>query len=134
MLGTTRLINNTSAKHLSQLNIEQYIPEWSTLGSQTSRSAVFDLVTEEDINQKLRSIPDTIISLQYNSDDFLTFRVCQAKQGEIVKSGTQVIGFQCQIGNSTYIFKREHLNQMSKRERCDLCNYLKVNDSQVFSE
>ena len=132
MLGTTRLINSTTAKHWSQQKAERYQLDLSILSSQTSRSAASNVVVEQDINRQLNSIPDTIISLQYNPNEFLTFRVCKANYGEIVRSGNKVVGLQCQIAGKTYTFNHEHFNQMSKRECRDLFNYLGVNSHQLF--
>lgn len=132
MPSTTRRINSTTLKHLSQQKAERYQLDLSILSSQTSRSAVSNVVMEQDINQQLNNIPNTIISLQYNSKEFLTFRVCTANQGEIVKSGSKVVGLQCQIAGKTYTFNHEHFNQMSKRECSDLFNYLGVNSRQLL--
>jgi hypothetical protein len=131
MLASTRLIN-TTVNHLSQQKAERYQRDLSILSSQTSRSAVSNGVMEQDINQQLNSIPNTIISLQYNPNEFLTFRVCKANHGEIVKSGSKVVGLQCQIAGKTYTFNHEHFNQMSKRECSDLFNYLGLNSRQLL--
>lgn len=132
MPGTTRLINNTPVKHLSHQQEDRHGLNLPILSSQTSRLVDSKRVMEQDINQQLSSIPDTIISIQYNPNEFLTFRVCKANQGKIVRSGSKVVGLQCQIGDKTYTFDHEHFNQMSKRECRDLFNYLGVNDSQLF--
>ncbi|HEY9707389.1 MAG TPA: hypothetical protein V6D48_04210 [Oculatellaceae cyanobacterium] len=131
MLASTRRIN-TTVNHLSQQKAERYQQDLSILSSQTSRSDVSNGVMEQDINQQLNNIPDTIISLQYKPNQFLTFRVCQANQGEIVRSGSKVDGLQCQIAGKTYTFNYEHFNQMSKRECRDLFNYLGVNSKQIL--
>ena len=132
MLGISRRINSTTVNHLSQQQAERYQLDLSIVSSTTSRSAVSNAIVEQDINQQLNSIPDTIISLQYNSNEFLTFRVCQANRGEIVKSGSKVVGLQCRIGDKTYTFNHEHFNQMSKRECNDLFNYLGINSRQLL--
>lgn len=131
MLASTRRIN-TTVNHLSQQKAERYQQDLSILSSQTSRSDVSNGVMEQDINQQLNNIPDTIISLQYKPNQFLTFRVCQANQGEIVRSGSKVDGLQCQIAGKTYTFNHEHFNQMSKRECSDLFNYLGLNSRQLL--
>lgn len=131
MLASTRRIN-TTVNHLSQQKADRYQQDLSILSSQTSRSAVSNGVMEQDINQQLNSIPNTIISLQYNPNEFLTFRVCKANHGEIVKSGSKVVGLQCQIAGKTYTFNHEHFNQMSKRECSDLFNYLGLNSRQLL--
>ncbi len=132
MPGITRLINTTTVKYLNQPKAGGNLLDLSILPSQTSRSVVSKVVMEQDINQQLNNIPDTIISLQYKPNQFLTFRVCQANNGEIVKSGSKVVGLQCQIGDKTYTFNHEHFNQMSKRECGDLCKYLGVNGTKLF--
>ena len=132
MPGISRQINSTTANHLSRQKAEPYQLDLSIPSSQTSRAAVFNAIVEQDINQQLNNIPDTIICLQYNSKEFLTFRVCQAKQGEIVKSSSKIVSLQCRIGNKTYTFNDEHFNQMSKRECCDLFNYLGINSRQLL--
>ena len=132
MLGRTRLVNNTWVNQSSYLKTTSDVLNLSSLPFQTSRLAGSDLVMEEEINKQLRNLPDTIISLQYNPDEFLTFRVCTVSQGEIIRSATQSIGLKCRIGGKTYIFNREHLNQMSNRERRELFNYLGVNGSELL--
>ncbi len=80
--------------------------------------------------QQLNSIPNTIICLEYNATTFLTFRVNEASRGSIVKLGFKDtnIALQCQIRHNTYIFTREHLEQLSHRECYDLFNQLGVTE------
>lgn len=79
-----------------------------------------------DLYQQIKNFSHTIISLQYNSNEFLTFRVSDVTQGQIVHSGTQGISLQCQIDKKTYIFSTEHFDQMSNREVIELLNHLGV--------
>jgi hypothetical protein len=77
-------------------------------------------VAGEDFYQEFTSVRDTIISLQYDDEEFLTFHVSQAKHGYMVNPGTYTFSLRCQIGEKIYTFNREHFNQMSNRE----CNEL----------
>jgi hypothetical protein len=88
------------------------------------------LIAGEDFYQRLNSVHDTIISLQYNVDEFLSFHVSQAKQGNIV-NGTEFISLCCQIGEKVYTFNCEHFNQMSNSECNDLFNHLGLDSSQL---
>lgn len=80
----------------------------------------------ENFYQRLNDIPNTIISLQYDTETFLTFKVNEAIRGSIVRQGfaNTNIALQCQIRGNTYIFTREHLEQLSNRECRDLLNQL----------
>lgn len=89
-------------------------------------------VTGEDFYQRLNSVRDTIISLQYNENEFLTFRVSQAKQGYVVRFGTSAISLRCQIGEKIYTFNHEHLNQMSNSECNELSNQLGIAVNQLL--
>lgn len=122
---TSRLVRITSIKHLRQLQAEY-------TESSISSGAVSDVVKGEDFYQQLSSLSNIIISVQYNEDKFLNFKVYQAKQGKFVYSNTQVIGLECLIGGKTYTFNREHLDQMSNRECSELFNQLGVDGSQFF--
>ena len=83
--------------------------------------------------QSLKEISNTTISLQYDSDTFLSFKVYEASQGSIVPTQLKDIALKCQIRGTTYLFNREHLDQMSNRERHELFNHLEVdtNDAGV---
>lgn len=89
--------------------------------------------TPKDFYRQLKSIPNTIISIQYNSDKFLTFHVNRVQQGEVIySSDAKATGLRCRINDKTYIFTREHLDQMSNRECRDLCHYLGFDGSQLI--
>jgi len=84
----------------------------------------FHSVAAENFYQKLQSLSNTIISLQYKPDNFVTFKVQEASFGSIVRQENETIAIQCQIRGATYTFTYEHLDQMSKRELNDLLNHL----------
>jgi len=92
----------------------------------------FHSVASENFYQKLQSLSNTIISLQYNPDNFLTFKVQEASFGSIVRHGNENIAIQCQIRGTTYTFTHEHLDQMSKRELNDLVNQLGLDTLWTF--
>ncbi|MEW6492535.1 MAG: hypothetical protein AB1589_08500 [Cyanobacteriota bacterium] len=79
-----------------------------------------------DVHQQLNSIPNTIISLQYQSNKFLTFKVNEASYGAVLRQGAEDtnIALQCQIRGTTYTFTRDHLDQLSNRECRELLNQL----------
>lgn len=79
-----------------------------------------------DFYQQLNSIPNTIISLQYQADKFLTFKVNEASYGSVLRQGAEDtnIVLQCQIRGTTYTFTRNHLDQLSNRECRELLNHL----------
>ena len=80
----------------------------------------------ENFYWQLKDRSSSIISLQYNPNDFLSFKVYEATCGVIVRQGFKNVALQCQIRGTTYTFTDEHLDQMSKREINDLCNHLGV--------
>ena len=84
----------------------------------------FHSVASENFYQKLQSLSNTIISLQYKPGNFLTFKVQEASFGSIVRQENETIAIQCQIRGTTYTFTHEQLDQMSKRELNDLLNHL----------
>ncbi len=79
-----------------------------------------------DFYQQLNSIPNTIISLQYQANKFLTFKVNEASYGAVLRQGaddTNIV-LQCQIRGTTYTLTRNHLEQLSNRECSELLNHL----------
>jgi|SRR5919199_6551798 hypothetical protein len=84
----------------------------------------FKVVQNND--QRLENISNTTISLQYNRDTFLSFKVYEASEGFIMRQGDEIIGFDCLIRGTTYRFTREHLEQLSTRELHELCNQLGI--------
>lgn len=81
---------------------------------------------------QLQRFSNTIISLQYNCNVFLSFRVNQVQQGQIIYNNAKAIGVQCLLNGKSYVFTREHLDQMSNREQSELFDYLGVDDSELF--
>ncbi len=90
----------------------------------------FYFVAPEDFYQTQNSISNTIISIQYDPNKFLSFKIYEAKFGSIVRQGVEDIALQCQIRGYTYTFTREHMDQMSNRELNDLFNHLRIDGSQ----
>ncbi|HEY9634211.1 MAG TPA: hypothetical protein V6D14_12430 [Coleofasciculaceae cyanobacterium] len=113
MLNTTAPINNVSI-----------------LGNNVAAS---NFVADQEFFQRLSSLSSTIVSFQYNTKEFLSFHVRQAKHGKVVSSGTEGISLRCQIGERIYTFNHEHFNQMSNRECNELFSQLGVDGSHVFS-
>jgi hypothetical protein len=135
MVGTTRLLNKTATEQEVKQHTERHIPDLLTLlAPKKGNLAVSGLVAQEDFYQQLKSVPNTIISLQYNSDEFVTFNIGQAKQGQVVKSGTKATNLCCQIGEKIYTFNHKHFNQMSKRECNELFNHLGIDGSQLLQD
>lgn len=84
----------------------------------------FHSVASGNFYQQLQCLSNTIISIQYNPDNFLTFKVQEASFGSIVRQGNENIAIRCQVRGTIYTFTHEHLDQMSKRELNDLLNQL----------
>ena|SRR3712207_729868 len=85
-----------------------------------------------DFYNQLDNRPNTIISLQYDSDKLLSFKVYEAKLGAIVRRGNQDVALECQIRGKTYTLTREHLKQMSNRECQELFKHLEIDGQQLF--
>lgn len=94
--------------------------------------SVSNKTAQKDFYQQIHNSSNTIISIQYNCNVFLSFRVNQVKQGQIVYSNAKAVGVQCLLNGKTYVFTREHLDQMSNREQRELFDYLGVDDSNLF--
>ena len=92
----------------------------------------FHSVASENFYQQLQSLSNTIISIQYNPNNFLTFKVQESSFGAIVRQGMENIAIRCQIRGATYTFTHEHLDQMSKRELNDLLNQLGLDTLWTF--
>lgn len=90
----------------------------------------FYIETANDLYQRLDHTPNTIISLQYDPKNFLSFKVYEASKGVIVRQKLGTIAIQCQIRGKAYQLTREHLSQLSNRERRELFDHLGVNGSQ----
>lgn len=103
-----------------------------TIALTAPTETAFDRVGVEDFYQQIRSSSNTIISIQYKSKEFLSFKVYEAKNGVIVNQEVNDIVLQCQIRGTSYTFNRKHLDQMSKREINELFNHLRL-DSSSFS-
>jgi hypothetical protein len=78
-----------------------------------------------DFYQHLTNISNTIIYLQYDSVKFVCFKVYEARLGTLVNPPPN-LAIQCQIQGNTYIFTREHFDQLSDREYQELLNHLKI--------
>lgn len=98
----------------------------------TSLASGEALVSGEAFYQQLNRAHNPIISIQYARNEFLSFYVSQAHQGNLVKSGTEVIGLGCQIKDSIYTFNREHFYQLSNREVQALFNHLGIDSREFF--
>lgn len=99
--------------------------------SRPARSTASSWVAGEDFYQKLRNTPDIMISIQYNSDELLSFRINTVQHGKIIYSGVTAVGLQCQIGGKTYLLTQEHFEQMSTREYRTLLECLGINSSEL---
>jgi hypothetical protein len=94
--------------------------------SQKKSNIGFEIV--ENLYQQLETISNTTISLQYNTNKFLTFKVYEASKGKLLSQEHENYTLQCQIRGTTYKLTREHLDQLSNRERRELLNHLKIQD------
>ncbi len=134
MLVATKSVNTAStqrsAGNLPERNASN-LPMLSTPEDNTAKS---DSVEGDDFYQKLQNFSNTIISIQYNATEFLTFKVWNAQQGRIVRLGTKAVGLQCRIDGKLYTFNREHLDMMSKRECNELFQHLGIDGSQLFQD
>ena len=81
-----------------------------------------------DFYQHLKSISNTILSLQYDSSKFLCFKIYEARLVTLVNPPPN-LAIQCQIQGNTYIFTREHFDQLSDREYKELLNHLKIDNA-----
>ena len=94
--------------------------------SQKKSNIGFEIV--ENLYQQLETISNTTISLQYNATKFLTFKVYEASKGKLLSQEHESYTLQCQIRGTTYKLTREHLDQLSNRERRELLNHLGIQD------
>ena len=94
--------------------------------SNKAQSQDFYKAASENFYQQLKGVSNTIISLQYNGITFLSFKVHEATQGNIVNPEPNLT-IQCKIRGNTYTFTCEHLDQLSTRECRELFNQLKIN-------
>ncbi len=97
-----------------------------------SRSFKVYSVAKDDFYQQIKNASETRISLQYNLDKFLTFKVYEARLCSIVGQGFENITLQCKIRGVAYTFTYEHLVQMSHSEINELFNHLGL-DSRLYS-
>lgn len=131
-MTTTQRNYIVSIRHLRQLEAERKLSDKSSAASPPSSLAGSYSVAGKDFYQQFTSLSSTRISLQYNYNEFVTFVVSDAAQGQIVPVDSEGIGLQCWIKHKTYIFRREHFDQMSKRECNELFSYLGVDGSQLI--
>jgi hypothetical protein len=96
----------------------------------------FTFNSSDYVYQELNSTPNTTISLPYNSKDFLSFKVYEARQGAIVrqegKDKKEDVALRCEIRGTTYTFSHDHLDLLSNSERRDLFNYLGIDGGQLY--
>lgn len=98
------------------------------IASFSQKNSNFGFQIAETLYQQLENISNTTISLQYDSNKFLTFKVYEASKGTLLSQGHDNYIIQCQIRGTTYKFTCEHLDQMSNRERRELLNHLGIQD------
>ncbi len=79
----------------------------------------------QEFYHSLSNISNTIISLQYDSSKFLCFKVYEVRLMTLVNPEPN-LAIQCQIQGNTYLFTREHFDQLSEREYRELLNHLKI--------
>lgn len=102
-----------------------------TLNNQKS---TFPGRVSQDFYRQLDNISNTIISLQYNRDKLLSFRVSEASCGAIISqgSGGNNAAIQCDIRGNIYNFTREHIEQLSNRECRELFKHLGIAQTNLF--
>ena len=100
------------------------MPENPFLSTNTSPKNYLETVSS-DFYQNLKSISNTIIYLQYDSSKFVCFKIYEARLGTLVNPPPN-LAIQCQIQGNTYIFTREHFDQLSDSEYQELLNHLKI--------
>jgi hypothetical protein len=96
----------------------------------TTPQPKFYVEGSENFYQRLNDTSNTIISLQYNPKNFVSFKIYDASQGTIVNHENGEYALKCRVHGRTYLFTREHLDQLSNRERHELFNHLGVNSNQ----
>lgn len=79
-----------------------------------------------------KNLPNTIISIEYGDNEFLSFRLHNVFRGKILYDGTKAIGLRCQINHKFYTLNDQHFQQMSDRECRDLFNCLNLDGSQLM--
>lgn len=97
-------------------------------------NSTFPNKVSQDFYRQLDSISNTIISLQYNRDKLLSFRVSEASSGNILSKGAgdKNLAIQCDIRGNIYNFTREHIEQLSKRECRELFKQLGITKTHLF--
>ena len=102
------------------------MPENLFVSSNTPTKNYLETVSS-DFYQSLKSISNTILSLQYNSSQFVCFKVYEVRLVTLINPPPN-LAIQCQIRGNNYTFTREHFDQLSDREYTELLSHLK-NDS-----
>lgn len=82
----------------------------------------------------LQKLSNTTIFFQYDTENFLSFKVYEASQAVLVYLRSGEIALRCQIRGTTYTLTQEHLVQMSNRESNELFNHLGIDGSQFFRD
>lgn len=105
-------------------DIEKFSNQESTLAGKIS----------ENFYQQLERISDTIISLQYNRNRLLSFRVSEVSLAGIVSPGSEDknLVLECNIRGNTYKLTREHIEQLSNRECRELFQHLGITKTNLF--
>lgn len=83
------------------------------------------------IYQQPKTMSSVIISLDYRPHQFLSFKVTEAREGEIVWYGNQATALRCQIRGKSYTFDRQHLEIMSQSERNILYSKLGIDGNKL---
>ena len=83
------------------------------------------------IYQQPKTMSSVIISMDYRPNQFLSFKVTEASEGQIVWYGNKATALRCQIRRQNYTFERQHLEIMSQSERNVLYNQLGIEGNQL---
>lgn len=101
--------------------------------SNSDQSFRSNAVVDTNFYQRLNQFSNTIISIQYNRDELLSFRVKNVQQGNITRDEVKGTGLLCRINKKAYFFTRNHLEQMSDREQSELFDHLGIDGRQIFA-
>lgn len=132
MLVAIKSVNTASTPHSTDKLPKRDRSNLPMPSTPQDNTANFKLVTGEKFYQKLHTSSNTIVSIQYNANEFLSFKVCSAEKGHILRSGTKAVGLQCRIDGKLYTFNREHLDMMSHRECNELFQHLGIDGSELL--
>lgn len=82
----------------------------------------------------LKIFSNTTIFIQYNPENFLSFRVYEISQGIIVYQKSGDMAIQCHIRDTAYLLTRNHILQMSYHESQEFFNHLGIDSSQFLPD